>query len=159
MVAAGMTQRWLCVLAGLGLLAGLPCCKVYDPSMLEPAPPSAGRSGGGGGVAGESAPDAAVESCVPAQEVCNDVDDDCDGMIDEAAAANEDCSSRYHASITCNRGLCLFIPSRAVCYPGWYHCDGLPENGCESVTPCLCATCDAGTDDDGGSGDDAGSVR
>jgi hypothetical protein len=157
MFAAGMTKRWLRVLAFTGLLAGLTACKVYDPEMLTP--PTAGRGGDSGGSAGDAGDAATGEACVPQQETCNDTDDDCDGVTDNEGPAGDDCSRRYHAKIPCNRGgLCLFIPSRVTCDPGWYHCDGLPENGCESNKPC-CVDCDAGPGDDAGSDDDAGSAN
>jgi hypothetical protein len=157
MFAAGMTKRWLRVLATMGLLAcQVAACKVYDPKMLDSM--DGGRGGRGGGTAGQAGDASMPEVCVPIAETCNDKDDDCDGVVDNGTAG-DDCSARYHASsIPCNRGgLCLFIPSRVTCYPGWYHCDGLPETGCESNTPC-CVECDAGSGDDAGS-DDGGSVN
>lgn len=156
MFAARMTRRWLRVLAYTGLLASLAACTVYDPDMLTPA--TSGRGGHGGGAAGDAGDASMPEACVPQSETCNDKDDDCDGIVDNEGPAGDECSRRYHAKIPCNRGgLCLFIPSRVTCDVGWYHCDGLPENGCESEKPC-CVDCDAGSGDDGGS-DDAGSVR
>src|SRR3954465_3112725 len=144
MFAAGMTKRWLRVLAGVGLLAGTVACDVYDPAMLAP-PPSSGRGGRGGGTAGEAGDASMPEPCVPTEEGCNDKDEDCDGVVDNEVPAGADCSRRYHAVIPCNRGgLCLFIPSRVTCDPGWYHCDGLPETGCEANKPC-CIDCDAGS--------------
>jgi hypothetical protein len=134
MFAAGMIKRRLRVLATVGLLAcQVSACNVYDPKMLEPG----GRGGHGGGAAGQAGDASMPEACVPSMDVCNDKDDDCDGIVDNEGSAADDCSSRYHASIPCNGGgLCLFVPSRVTCYPGWYHCDGLPENGCESTKPC-----------------------
>jgi hypothetical protein len=160
MFAAGMTKRWRRVLATVGLLACLSSCKVYDPAMLEPMP-SSGRGGNGGGTAGEAGDASTSQPCVPSvptDEVCNDKDDDCDGTVDNEIPAGMDCSRRYHATIPCNHGgLCLFIPSRVTCDPGWYHCDGLPETGCEANKPC-CVECDAGSGDDAGS-DDGGSLN
>lgn len=156
MFAAGMIKRWIRVLATMGVLAcQVSACKVYDPEMLEPA--GGGRGGHSGGTAGEAGDASMPEACVPDAETCNGRDDDCDGVVDNEDIAGEDCSSRYHATIACNRGLCLFVPSRVTCDPGWYHCDGLPDNGCESTNPC-CVDCDAGSGDDAGS-DDAGSVN
>lgn len=156
MFAAGMTKSWLRVLASVGLLAGQLACEVYDPAMLD-GKPTAGHGGNAGGSAG-NAGNAPPVPCVATEERCNDKDDDCDGIVDNAVLAGADCSRRYHAAIPCNRGgLCLFIPSRVTCDPGWYHCDGLPENGCEANKPC-CVECDAGSGDDSGS-DDGGSLN
>jgi hypothetical protein len=153
MFAAGMTKRWLRVLACLGLL-GFPvaACKVYEPDLIQPMTSGHGGQDGGGvaGQAGDSMPD----TCVPSAETCNNIDDDCNGIVDDEQPATADCSARYHASVPCNRdGLCLFIPSRTKCDSGWYHCDGLPETGCETTIPC-CMDCDAGSDD--GGSDDSG---
>lgn len=156
MFAAGMTKRGLLVLVSMGLVAcQVTACSVYDGDLLTPMSAGKGGKGGGGagraGNAGGSAGDG-PEACVAAAETCNDVDDDCDGTRDNTEAANADCSVRYHAKVTCSRGFCLFIPATTQCDPGWYHCDGQPENGCETQTPCgkdLEPGDDGGADDSG----------
>jgi len=151
MLANGMAEPWLRRLACTGLLVvHLTGCKVYDAQLLDRG--SAGRGGGGvdAGAAGEQA-----EACVPAAETCNAADDDCNGIVDDQPLASEDCSRRYHASVNCGRGgVCLFVPAKTQCDPGYYHCDGLPETGCESTTPCCEMCSDAGLDS---GADDAGS--
>jgi hypothetical protein len=155
MLARGMSKRWLRSLACMGLLG---CqlslgCKVYDEGLLDAssAGGNGGKGGGGAGSAGKP-----PTPCVPTDEVCNDKDDDCNGTVDDEQPASEDCSRRYHAKVTCGRGgVCLFVAAMPMCDPGYYHCDGLPETGCESTVPCICSTCpDASTDDAGA--DDAG---
>jgi hypothetical protein len=143
-----MITRWLRMLAYTGLLGCL-CvgCKVYDDALL-----AGGAGGNGGNDAGRSgmAGDA-PEPCAASEEVCNDVDDDCNGVVDDEAQASADCSQRYHARVECGRGgFCLFVPSNPMCDPGWHHCDGMPQTGCESPTPCVCTTCDDAGADDGG---------
>ena len=147
-----MTHRWLRGLAYAGLLG---CqlmfgCKVYNPDLLtDEQAGSGGRAGTQAGSGGEP-----PEPCVPSAEICNDKDDDCNGVVDDAEPASKDCSERYHANVMCRRGgVCLFVPQMSTCYAGYYHCDGLPETGCESTTPCI--EPDAGLLDDAGS-DDAG---
>lgn len=144
MLLARMTRRWVWRLVCL-VLAG---CHVYDDSLLD-----AGRAGAGGSEAGASGADGG-DACVPSTELCNDRDDDCNGVVDDELAANADCSMRYHATVTCGRsGVCLFIANDPKCDPGYYHCDGLPETGCESDKPCCSPTCD---EDAGSTDDDAG---
>lgn len=152
MLTSEMTPRWLRSLACIGLLGWQLAygCTVYNPDLVEE------MQGGSGGHAGNKAGSGGEppEPCVPSAEICNDKDDDCNGVVDDMQPASLDCSERYHANVTCGRGgFCLFVPSSSTCYPGWYHCDGLPETGCETMTPCIQP--DAGPQDDGGS-DDAG---
>lgn len=148
-----MKTRWLRTLACLGLLGGSALgCKVYEKPSGD-----ASSGGGGGNTAGMSGSGGGTpQPCVPSTEVCNARDDDCNDVVDDEEPASEDCSERYHANVTCGRGgFCLFFSSNPMCHPGWYHCDGMPQTGCESNVPC-CPTCvDAGPDDESGA-DDAG---
>ncbi|MBW2263137.1 MAG: hypothetical protein JRG91_14290, partial [Deltaproteobacteria bacterium] len=78
------------------------------------------------------------ESCVP--EFCNELDDDCDVLVDEDFDLRTDvlncgscgtvCGYRPHASPSCVLGECSF-----VCEEGWTDLDGDPLNGCEE--PCV----------------------
>jgi len=96
-----------------------------------------------------SALDAGPGPCVPELEVCNGLDDDCDGMIDDGidlatdpmncGACNHLCGGD-HATAGCARGVCTLS-----CDPGFEDCDGEPSNGCEAdltaATSCgSCAT-------------------
>ena len=149
-----MNKRWLRMLACVGLLVS---CDVYNPPESDSSTSGTGGDDGSSGTGGN--PDG---PCVPSEEVCNDKDDDCNGTIDDEEPASADCSRRYHATVSCRRGgFCLFSSSNPMCHPGWYHCDGMPQTGCESDMPC-CPTCaaDSGLDgsmDDSGA-DDAGSL-
>jgi hypothetical protein len=124
-------------------------CKVYDDKLLD------ARAGTGGsteaGVAGNGDGDGGTDACVASAEICNDRDDDCNGVVDDDDPTNEDCSTRYHANVTCGRGVCLFVAANPMCYPGWFHCDGLPETGCEANEPCCPGS---GCEDDAGMPDD-----
>jgi hypothetical protein len=110
-------------------------CSVYDSSGLT-------YSNGGMNMDMDSSV-APGDACTPGQEVCNRKDDDCDGTVDEAEAVALDCASQVlHSGSTCQTGYCVKI---GECEAGYYNCDGMPNNGCESTCPC-------GTDCD----DDAG---
>jgi hypothetical protein len=128
-------------------------CKVYEEELLPT--PASGTGGKGGGSAGSGG--APPDSCVASEEICNGVDDDCNGTVDDEGLAEADCSRRYHAKVECGRGgFCLFVPANPMCDPGYYHCDGLPETGCESTTPCVCSNCGDGAEPDDAGADDAG---
>jgi hypothetical protein len=149
-VMLSIPARRVCL--GLVLLAWPACsaCKVYDrglvasvdiPAMTTPMPEAS--------VPVEASP--RVDSCVAAAESCNGADDDCDGKSDEAPEAESDCMTRVvHARSICQAGLCVFLRE---CDPGYFNCDGRPDNGCEASCPCATGCPSVG--DDGGS--DAGS--
>ena len=106
---ARFLRNW-CVSCLLGVVA----CQVYDDKLSKPADQ--------------------VDACVPQVEVCNAHDDDCDGVVDEEAAVQRACQAQIvHAPTVCQSGRCV----RTGCHPGYYTCDGLNENGCESA--CTCA--------------------
>ena len=156
MLARGMSKLWLRSFACMGLLGChlLLGCKVYEEGLLSPPAGGAGGKAGGSAGSGGKPP----MPCVPTEEICNNEDDDCNGTVDDEVPASADCSRRYHAKVACGRGgFCLFVPANPMCDPGYYHCDGLPETGCESTIPCICMNCtgDGAVPDDGGA-DDAG---
>jgi len=72
---------------------------------------------------------------VPQAEICNGIDDDCDGVVDNGAV----CPSVPNATNTCVGGQC-----RYACLEGFADCDGDPANGCEqavSSDPLNCGGC------------------
>jgi hypothetical protein len=122
-------------------------CKVYDAGLIAEATPIAPVDGGGGKADGSTRLDAPV--CVPNTEVCNNLDDDCDGTVDEVASVQVDCAMRImHANSICQGGKCVYLRE---CYAGYFNCDGLPENGCEAACPCAtgCVDIDGGPSDAG----------
>jgi hypothetical protein len=82
-------------------------------------------------------------ACAPAAddtELCNYVDDDCDGVIDngfDLTTDSQNCGvcgracSLLHADSECRPG--ADAPSCVVteCEPGWHDIDGVDQNGCE----------------------------
>ncbi len=73
--------------------------------------------------------------CIP--ETCNDLDDDCDGQVDEEPAALS--CALPHAVASCTAGAC----SITSCESDFADCDGDPASGCETVTSTLdnCGAC------------------
>jgi hypothetical protein len=115
-------------------------CSVYDGNLLmgdaNASVPDTGTHVRDAGTRADSS------VCLASPEICNGVDDDCDGMIDETAAVQADCESRIlHAKSVCQMGKCVYL---RVCDPGFYTCDGLPDNGCESSCPCATGCEDSG---------------
>jgi hypothetical protein len=95
-------------------------CSVYDSEL--PYSNSAGDSS------------VTHDACVPQEEICNGKDDDCDGVTDEADAVALYCSKRVlNSAWVCESNYCLKVGS---CNEGFYNCDGMPDNGCESSCPC-----------------------
>lgn len=91
------------------------------------------------------APDATIIRCVPSVEICNGVDDDCDGLVDDAdddlslalfsdlshcGACFAPCEAP-RATLACQVGQCIITG----CAPGFGDYNGRLEDGCE--TDCI----------------------
>jgi hypothetical protein len=137
-----------------GLL--LASCKPYDESLLPPQGGAAGNGGGGGGMDASTQDasgdgglrDGDTDACASgARELCNRIDDDCDGEIDNGAEVVCE-ETILHAETDCvayaNTKRCVLLR----CREGYDNCDGNPANGCEPFCDCnLCE--DAGGEDAG----------
>jgi hypothetical protein len=77
-------------------------------------------------------------------ETCNNVDDNCDGRVDEGfnkqtdpnncGACGNVCTAANTSARTCAGGLCGAI---TACTPGFKDIDGNPANGCEYACPVM----------------------
>lgn len=110
-------------------------CSVYDSSLAY---------SNGGSPAVDMDSSVTGDACTPRTEVCNDLDDDCDGDVDEAEAVAIDCAMTVrNTESTCQTGLCV---KTGECHTGYFNCDGLPQNGCEATC------CGLECDEDAGAG-------
>lgn len=91
-------------------------------------------------------------SSLPVDELCDYMDNDCDGEIDEDFKDGNGNYSSDHACGNCfidctaifnydhAYGACYSLGDypvcAMVCYDGYYNCDGIIDNGCESTNPC-----------------------
>lgn len=100
--------------------------------------------------AGDGGVDGGQDGCVPMQEVCNELDDDCDGMADEdfdlsadplnCGGCGVECElNPDNGASECGSGECVLS-----CDPGWGDCNELDDDGCESLLsdPAHCGDCD-----------------
>lgn len=82
-------------------------------------------------------------------EICNTIDDNCDGLVDNGAPTLNDinncgtcfnvCPVRPNSTVTCVAGLCSFI-----CTSGFANCNSIATDGCEISllsNPNNCGTC------------------
>jgi hypothetical protein len=145
-------SRLTCALLTLALAA----CDAFDRGKLMPPLPGTGGTGGMPSEVDGGDTDAGV--CTPAAEICNGVDDDCDGVTDtEDLDADDYCEGIIlNADAICfsqvvGEAVCVRRPE-TPCDTGFANCDGRPSNGCEHPAPtCGCLSCeDAGSDDDAG---------
>ncbi len=99
-----------------------------------------------------------------ADELCNNLDDNCDGRIDEGfdkqsdpencGSCGNDCTAPNAATIQCSAGVCGAI---VTCSPGFADVNNNPADGCEytcPVFPPVGETCDGVDNDCDGTKDD-----
>ena len=116
------------------LLLGIAACQLYDGGPLGSAQPGLEAEPS---PSPEPEPDPCMSSSERSDERCNNLDDDCDGLIDEASA-NAACSAESAESV-CVAGRCELVR----CLGAARDCDGLASNGCESTLDTLeqCGAC------------------
>lgn len=105
-------------------------------------------------------------STTPGGEQCNNVDDNCDGQIDEGFNLQTDPSNCGSCGTVCNlnnafpscvNGTCGIL----ACRPGFGNADGNTANGCEytcPVNPVTAESCDGRDNDCNGIVDDPGGL-
>ncbi|HHW97330.1 hypothetical protein KBB45_07890 [Myxococcota bacterium] len=74
----------------------------------------------------------------PAAEICNDIDDNCDGLTDEGFDLSSDpnnCGQCGNVCVLTNQATGIACVDHActvtACEPGWFDLDQIPTNGCE----------------------------
>ncbi|MCG8556598.1 MAG: hypothetical protein MJD61_15100, partial [Proteobacteria bacterium] len=127
----------------------LGCGRIGYAPLHEPAP-EPGIDGGAGGWNADSGPsdgalpdaglDGTIDACTSSSgiEVCNGLDDDCDGTIDEGDPSL--LCPAPNATSVCSNGNC----SLTGCVGPYGDCDGVSANGCEEPlnTPTSCGGCE-----------------
>ena len=63
-----------------------------------------------------------------AAELCNNIDEDCNGVLDDGDPAFMCAPTSMVATTQCSSATCLV----ATCTAGWYDVDGIYSNGCET---------------------------
>ncbi|MDD9938808.1 MAG: hypothetical protein OXT09_34790 [Myxococcales bacterium] len=143
---------WLIAALALGS-----ACDAVDESLLM----GRGEDGVMAGPRDASAPpqpkaDCALDFDPDAAELCNDLDDDCDGEVDEGAAAS--CELDRAVAACLPGGQCAV----AECEDGFIDCNGEAADGCEIAdadAPCGCnQTCPSSVDAGVGPGTGDGEV-
>ena len=102
------------------------------PDAGVPPEEDAGRMDGGGVDAGP--PDAGpldAGPCTPTAEICNGMDDDCDGVPDNGFDLMTDPANCGMCGSPC-AGTCSGGSCDTGCPAGFDDCDGNPSNGCEA---------------------------
>ena len=136
----------------IAALSGLAGCSFYKGELLEQNETGASGSGTSGTSAGRGGNGGAgTGPCVPTAEVCNAIDDDCDGQIDDGAS-NACSEVILNADSSCvpfeESAVCVMMR----CHDGFANCDGNPANGCEESF-CTCNPCEDESADDAGADD------
>jgi hypothetical protein len=95
-----------------------------------------GDGDGGTDDAGIDAPtDASIDACVGVAETCNNLDDDCDGMMDEGFDTTSNPAHCGACGMACNQpntaGTCVTSECQYECLPGWVDRDMDATNGCD----------------------------
>jgi len=119
----------------------------------EDAPIDGGRDGAvvDGAAGRDAAQDAPPDACIGFPEVCNEADDDCDGMSDEGISLDSPancgrCGNRCDQPNTA--GTCVDRQCHYECLPGFVDTDHDPSNGCDyRCTPTGDELCDLADND------------
>ena len=136
----GVLASWPVGLLALAVLGCAAATESEDAAATTTA--TTGATGGGGTGGSPDASSTAATSgtgggCVnaPGCVCCGDVCVDLDNDPAHCGACETSCPNPPNAVPACVSGAC----SHGLCAAGWYDCNLLPEDGCESFTSCVCA--------------------
>ena len=119
MVRSMHVGAWLRVVM---VVVGAAGCRAFDPSLLDESAPFGEMRGRDSG-SSESARD--PDACTHTSELCNALDDDCDGKVDEDAES--DCIFSHSVGACASAGQCVL----ADCETGYRDCNMRVQDGCE----------------------------
>jgi hypothetical protein len=83
-----------------------------------------------------------------AVEICDLLDNNCDGRVDETIDIQSDPQNCGACGVSCTspqaNGQCIEGRCQIVdCQPGYGDCDQVADNGCETALPSSCGTCES----------------
>jgi hypothetical protein len=131
--------RFSCIAGFVGTISSPLCAPVGDRCCVDPDGDLYGQGIGCLGTDCDETSAHAAMVHMGANEVCNGIDDNCNGMIDEGDPATICPHGTHVAGTVCSSGACNIT----LCENGWGDCNHMSSDGCETNidTPTDCGGC------------------